>query len=123
LAEEIDRVGIGESEFRLKYLTTSILSNHGDYNISFEPIVAINENSAKPHATPSNLTLKRGHLLLVDAGLKYDGGTVVIEPEHLMLEIIYLLDWSRDLNLERCRGYMIRYLRHTMLQSQILELE
>jgi len=38
LAEEIDRVGIGESEFRLKYLTTSILSNHGDYNISFGPI-------------------------------------------------------------------------------------
>jgi len=72
LAEEIDRVGIGESEFRLKYLTTSILSNHGDYNISFEPIVAINENSAKPHAIPSNLTLKRGHLLLVDAGLKYE---------------------------------------------------
>jgi len=29
LAEEIDQtLGIGESEFRLKYLTTSILSNH-----------------------------------------------------------------------------------------------
>jgi len=71
LAEAIREGGIGKSDFKLTYLTASILSNYGEYKLSFEPIVAINENSAKPHATPSGLELKKGDLLLVDAGLKY----------------------------------------------------
>jgi Xaa-Pro aminopeptidase len=71
LAKEIDKSGIGKSDFRLTYLAESILSNYGEFRLSFDPIIAINQNSAKPHATPSNLTLKRGDLLLVDAGLKY----------------------------------------------------
>ncbi len=70
-AEEIDRAGIGQSDFRLTYLAKSILSNYGESDLSFEPIVAINQNSAKPHAKPSSLLLKREDLLLVDAGLKY----------------------------------------------------
>ncbi len=70
-ADEVDRAGIGQSDFRLTYLAKSILSNYGENDLSFEPIVAINQNSAKPHAKPSNLFLNREDLLLVDAGLKY----------------------------------------------------
>jgi len=71
-AEEINRRGFGDSDFRLTHLAETILSNYGEYRLSFEPIVAINQNSAKPHARPSNLTLESGDLLLFDAGLKYN---------------------------------------------------
>jgi len=47
------------------------LSKKGKYELSFEPIVAINENASKPHALPTAKILNRGDLLLVDAGLKY----------------------------------------------------
>jgi Xaa-Pro aminopeptidase len=70
-AKEINSRGFGDSDFRLTHLAETILSNYGEYSLSFDPIVAINQNSAKPHAKPSNLTLKSGDLLLFDAGLKY----------------------------------------------------
>jgi len=39
--------------------------------LSFDPIVAIGSNAAKPHALPTKRVLRRGDLLLLDAGLKY----------------------------------------------------
>ncbi|AKF25950.1 X-Pro aminopeptidase [Sulfurovum lithotrophicum] len=71
LAKEFNKKGFGENEFKLTYRAKSILSGLGKYDLSFDPIVAINANAAKPHATPSRRKLKRGDLLLVDAGLKY----------------------------------------------------
>jgi Xaa-Pro aminopeptidase len=47
------------------------MSNFGKYELSFDPIVAINENAAKPHALPTNKKLKLNNLILVDAGVKY----------------------------------------------------
>lgn len=47
------------------------MSDNGKYDLSFDPIVAINANSAKPHALPTEVNLKRNDLLLVDAGIKY----------------------------------------------------
>jgi Xaa-Pro aminopeptidase len=63
--------GFGRDEYRLTYMARGILSDHGNYDLSFDPIVAINANAAKPHATPTKKKLKEGDLLLVDAGLKY----------------------------------------------------
>lgn len=60
-----------ESEKFLQYKLKSILTSFGEFDLSFEPILAINENSAKPHAVPSKRVLQNGDLLLVDAGLKY----------------------------------------------------
>ncbi len=47
------------------------MSQNGKYDLSFDPIVAINANSAKPHALPTNIKLKKDDLILVDAGVKY----------------------------------------------------
>ena len=47
------------------------MSQTGKLDISFEPIVAMNENAAKPHALPTSKKLKLHDLLLVDAGIKY----------------------------------------------------
>jgi Xaa-Pro aminopeptidase len=47
------------------------MSSYGKYDLSFDPIVAINANAAKPHALPTSKRLKLNNLILVDAGVKY----------------------------------------------------
>ncbi len=63
--------GVGQSEKRLFFKAIELLTNSGELNVSFNPIVAINKNAAKPHALPSENILKKGDLLLFDAGVKY----------------------------------------------------
>ncbi len=70
-AKRINRSGFKKDEYSLTYTAKEALSKKGKYELSFEPIIAINENSAKPHAMPTAKKLKRGDLFLVDAGLKY----------------------------------------------------
>ncbi len=67
----IRKNGLGKSESFLHFKAIEKLTNYGKYDTSFDPIVAINENAAKPHALPSNKKLKFHDLLLVDAGVKY----------------------------------------------------
>lgn len=64
--------GIGLSEKELFFYAEQIFKDKGKFGLSFSPIIAINENSAKPHALPTDKKLKFGDLLLVDAGVKYD---------------------------------------------------
>jgi len=71
LSKEIRKNGFGENEFTLTHRAKAILGDFGKYDLSFDPIVAINANAAKPHATPTNTILSKNDLLLVDAGLKY----------------------------------------------------
>jgi len=71
LEKEFKKNGFGLDEFNLTYKAKTILSNFGKYELSFDPIVAINSNAAKPHATPTDKKLKKGDILLIDAGLKY----------------------------------------------------
>ena len=58
-------------ESELNFLAESILRDYGNRDISFEPILAISENSAKPHALPTSRELENGDLILFDAGVKY----------------------------------------------------
>ncbi len=67
----IQKQGLGKSEKNLFFKAKQFLSFDGEYDLSFDPIVAINQNSAKPHALPTKDTLQKDDLLLVDAGLKY----------------------------------------------------
>jgi len=71
LAQDFNEHGLGEDEYTLTHRAKGILGNFGKYELSFDPIVAINVNAAKPHAMPTSSTLSVGDLLLVDAGLKY----------------------------------------------------
>ncbi len=71
LAKEFRKNGFGEDEFTLTHRARAILGDFGKYDLSFDPIVAINSNAAKPHATPTKVKLSKNDLLLVDAGLKY----------------------------------------------------
>jgi len=60
-----------KDEKYLYFKFKNILSSLGNYDLSFNPIIAINENSAKPHSLPTEKILKDRDLLLVDAGIKY----------------------------------------------------
>ena len=71
LAKEITANGFGKDEYALTYMAKGVLSDYGRYDLSFDPIVAVNANAAKPHATPTKTVLQKYDLLLVDAGLKY----------------------------------------------------
>ena len=61
----------GIDEFELSFRFKEKLTKRGRRDLSFEPIVAINENAAKPHAIPTKKKLKISDLLLLDAGIKY----------------------------------------------------
>ena len=61
----------GSKEYELNFLAESIFRDYGKRDISFEPILAINENAAKPHATPTKKKLKKNSLILLDGGVKY----------------------------------------------------
>ncbi len=71
LAKVFNEEGFGKDEYALTYMAKGALGDYGRYDLSFDPIVAINANAAKPHATPTRKRLKENDLLLVDAGLKY----------------------------------------------------
>ncbi len=69
LAKRFSKYGIGQTEQQLANIAQSILRDFGE--LSFEPIVALNDNAAMPHAIPTDSPMKEGDLLLVDAGIKY----------------------------------------------------
>lgn len=60
------------NEKQLHFQSKIFLQDFGKYDLSFDPILGINHNAAKPHALPSNTPLKKGDLLLFDAGIKYE---------------------------------------------------
>ncbi|MRJ06544.1 MAG: X-Pro aminopeptidase [Epsilonproteobacteria bacterium] len=75
-------------EFELAYRFKEILTNRGRRELSFEPIVAVEENSAKPHARLTTRRLEPGEILLLDAGIKVAGycsdrtRTISTDPEN-----------------------------------------
>lgn len=72
LATYIKEYGLKKSEKFLHFKAIESMSQIGNYELSFDPIVAINENAAKPHALPTNTKLSKNDLILVDAGVKYN---------------------------------------------------
>ncbi|NCB14090.1 MAG: peptidase M24 family protein, partial [Erysipelotrichia bacterium] len=70
-AKYIKNSGFKKSEKELYFNAYKFMSQKGELETSFNPIVAINKNAAKPHALPTNKILKKDDLILVDAGVKY----------------------------------------------------
>ncbi len=68
----LQQEGLGKSERYLHFESTVYLTRHGEYDLSFDPIFALNENGAKPHAIATHKPLQRGDLVLFDAGIKYE---------------------------------------------------
>lgn len=71
LAKYIRKNGFKQSENLLHFKAIEKMSRLGKNELSFDPIVAVNANAAKPHALPTSKKLKLNDLILVDAGVKY----------------------------------------------------
>lgn len=54
-------------------LIVQLLRAGSDPALPFEPIVALGENSANPHAVPTERALAPGDLILIDWGASFDG--------------------------------------------------
>jgi len=63
--------GNGKSEKKLFFKANEILCQYGELTPSFDPIIAIDKNAAKPHSLPTDTKLQEDALLLLDAGIKY----------------------------------------------------
>jgi len=64
--------GVTEKEIASK-LVGRLLHHGSDPALPFFPIVAFGENSANPHATPTDRVLKSGELVLIDWGANAGG--------------------------------------------------
>lgn len=64
---------LGKSERELHFLSKQFLTQGGQYDLSFDPIFALNGNGAKAHALPCDRSfLKHNDWILFDAGIKYE---------------------------------------------------
>lgn len=70
-AKYIKKNGFKQNEQFLAFKNFEKMTQYGKFDISFNAIVAINENAAKPHALPTKKKLKLNDLILVDSGIKY----------------------------------------------------
>ncbi len=61
---------ISEKELERKLICS--LYRNGAEGLAFDPIVAFGKNTSKPHAHPGETTLKKGDLITLDFGAKYN---------------------------------------------------
>lgn len=74
LQATIDNVRVGMSEKQIESALVQNLYAAGADDMSFEPIVAAADNSAKPHASArSDYQINAGDTLLIDFGARVDG--------------------------------------------------
>ncbi len=66
------KVGVSERAIAAE-LTVQLLRHGSDAAFPFQPIVSGGENAANPHAAPSERRLRRGDLLVIDWGARYEG--------------------------------------------------
>ncbi len=71
-AEKLNSLNSEPDEFALNYLARERLSFKGSYETSFDPITAIDENAANPHARATSKKLKKESLILFDGGVKFE---------------------------------------------------
>lgn len=71
-AKKINSLKSPPNEYDLAYLAKKTLTAKGAYDVSFEPITAVDANAANPHARASEKKLSDGSLLLFDGGVKFE---------------------------------------------------
>ena len=63
----LPKLGLTEKQIASQFKILSLEKGAEDF--SFEPIIAVGENSAYPHHRPTNRVLKEGDVMLVDVGV------------------------------------------------------
>lgn len=63
----------GQTEKQTAWRIKELCQKFGADDISFEPIVGFGENSASPHHQNTDRKLKKGNIVLIDHGARFDG--------------------------------------------------
>lgn len=66
-------IRVGVTELDIAWKIEALAHELGADDISFPPIIGINEHSASPHHQNTDRKLKRGDLILIDMGVIYKG--------------------------------------------------
>lgn len=103
-AEVVKKIRPGMTELEVAARIEYELKLHGGEALSFETIAASGENSAMPHATPTNRNLTDGDFLTMDFGCKYEG---------------YCSDMTRTVCIGKATDKM-RHVYETVLQANEL---
>ena len=85
----------GVSEKQLALIFDELLLKFGSEENAFKTIVAFGKNSALPHHEPGESKLKKGDLILIDAGAKFKGycsdltRTFVFEADYEKFKVLF----------------------------------
>jgi len=67
-------ITVGKTEREIaNELVVQLLKAGSDAELPFQPVVAVGENSANPHAIPSDRKVQTGDLVLIDWGARWNG--------------------------------------------------
>ena len=69
----LEKIKIGMTEREIALEIQKFFMENGADGLAFDTIVAIGENSSKPHAIPTDRTIKNGDAIVIDLGAKYKG--------------------------------------------------
>ncbi len=73
IAALIPKIKAGSSEKDIALQLELLARQYGADQLAFETIIASGENSALPHARPTERKIRRGDFIVVDFGVKYKG--------------------------------------------------
>jgi len=73
LGRVIADLELGQSEREVAWRIETLIREQGADGPAFPPIVASGPNSALPHATPTERTLRKGEPIIIDVGAMVDG--------------------------------------------------
>lgn len=66
-------IKVGKTEKDIKQKMHKLLIEYKDCEFAFDPMIAAGKNSANPHIEPTNNTLKKGDIVVIDFGVSYKG--------------------------------------------------
>lgn len=107
-AEEMIEAGQTELEIAAEVERTMRLA--GSEGTPFDTIVASGRNSMLPHATATRKKLRRGELVIVDIGAKYNGyasdmtRTFAVDPSQKQLKLMELVRKAQQSAIKKVRG-------------------
>ncbi len=75
LWKTIEEITLGVTERSLYLKLLSNIYSEGGQGVGFDPIVAVDDNAANPHAIPGNRRVKKDSIILIDVGARVHGYT------------------------------------------------
>ncbi len=107
----LPKVREGMSERELALLLERTMEDLGAEGLAFETIAAFGENAAEPHHSPTDRDLKRGDIVKLDFGARYEGyhsdmtRTVAFgEPPAKMREVYDLVRRAQEAGIAAVRA-------------------